>query len=62
MKRTTITIDEELLREARELTGINRVSDLLNESLAEVIRVNSARRLAALCGSDPDAYAAPRSR
>jgi hypothetical protein len=62
MLRTTVTIDGEQLEKAKELTGIKRTSDVINEGLSEVIRISSAKRLAALCGSDPTAYAAPRDR
>lgn len=60
--RTTVTIDDDLVRRASELTGISERSTLIRESLATLIRVESARRLAALGGSDPGAVAAPRQR
>ena len=60
--RTTVTIDDDLVRRASELTGISERSRLIRESLATLIRVESARRLAALGGSDPDAVATPRQR
>lgn len=60
--RTTVTIDDRLMERARELTGIDERSVLLRAGLESLIRVESARRLAALGGSDPDATAAPRRR
>jgi Arc/MetJ family transcription regulator len=60
--RTTVTIDDELLARATELTGITERSALLRDGLKTLIRVESARRLAALGGSDSDAIAAPRQR
>jgi Arc/MetJ family transcription regulator len=60
--RTTVTIDDELFARASELTGISERSALLRDGLETLIRVESARRLAALGGSDPDAMAAPRHR
>lgn len=60
--RTTVTIDDELLARAAELTGIREKSALLREGLATLVRVESARRLAALGGSDPTAVPAPRRR
>lgn len=60
--RTTITLDDALVEHASELTGIREKSALLRESLETLIRVESARRLAALGGSDPSAAAAPRRR
>jgi Arc/MetJ family transcription regulator len=60
--RTTVTLDDELLAKAAELTGISERSALLRGGLEMLIRVESARRLAALGGSDGDAAAAPRRR
>ena len=60
--RTTVTLDDDLLEQARELTGIVERSALLRSGLTALIRQESARRLAALGGSDPDAAAVPRRR
>ncbi len=60
--RTTITLDDDLVARAVELTGVREKSQLLRQGLETLIRVESARRLAALGGSDPDATAAPRRR
>lgn len=60
--RTTVTIDDALLAEASELTGITERSVLLRSGLEALIRAESARRLALLGGSDPEAQAAPRRR
>jgi Arc/MetJ family transcription regulator len=60
--RTTVTIDDDLLARASELTGITERSALLRDGLETLIRVESAKRLAALGGSDRDATAAPRRR
>lgn len=60
--RTTVNIDDDLLARASELTGITERSALLREGVETVIRVESARRLAALGGSDGGASAAPRHR
>jgi Arc/MetJ family transcription regulator len=60
--RTTVTIDDELLAKAAELTGVNENVALLRQGLQTLIRVESARRLAALGGTDPGAEAAPRRR
>jgi Arc/MetJ family transcription regulator len=60
--RTTVTIDDELLARATELTGITEKSALLRDGLETLIRVESAKRLAALGGSDAVATAAPRRR
>ncbi|NQX27107.1 type II toxin-antitoxin system VapB family antitoxin [Microbacteriaceae bacterium VKM Ac-2854] len=60
--RTTVTIDDELVEQAGELTGITERSALFRAGLEALIRIESARRLAALGGSDPDATSAPRTR
>jgi Arc/MetJ family transcription regulator len=60
--RTTVTIDDALLAKAAELTGVNERSTLLRDGLRALVRVESARRLAALGGTDPQATAAPRGR
>ncbi|WP_343602800.1 type II toxin-antitoxin system VapB family antitoxin [Mycobacterium sp.] len=60
--RTTVTIDDDLLARASELTGVTEKSALLRDGLKTLIRVESARRLAALGGSDERAAAAPRRR
>ena len=60
--RTTVTIDDELMARASELTGETERSALLRAGLITLVRVESARRLAALGGSDPRASASPRRR
>lgn len=60
--RTTVTIDDELLARASELTGETERSALLRAGLTTLIRVESARRLAALGGSDDAASAGARHR
>lgn len=60
--RSTVTIDDDLFARASELTGESERSALLRKGLETLIRVESARRLAALGGTDPAAVAAPRHR
>jgi Arc/MetJ family transcription regulator len=60
--RTTVTLDDDLLVRALALTGVTETSALVREGLKTLIRVESARRLAALGGSDPKASSAPRRR
>ncbi|NDJ91627.1 type II toxin-antitoxin system VapB family antitoxin [Mycolicibacter kumamotonensis] len=60
--RTTVTIDDALLEKAAELTGVHENAVLLRRGLETLIRVESARRLAALGGTDAQATAAPRRR
>lgn len=60
--RTTVTIDDELVARASELTGITERSALLRKALETLIQIEAGRRLAALGGTDPNAAAAPRRR
>lgn len=60
--RTTLNIDDDLLRQAIELTGIAEKATLLRESLKALIERESARRLALLGGSEPQIEAPPRRR
>ena len=60
--RTTVTIDDDLVARAQELTGVKERSVLLREGLETLIRVESARRLAALGGTESDAQASSRTR
>jgi Arc/MetJ family transcription regulator len=61
-KRTTVTIDEDLLEQARVILGLTEVSAIVNAGLQEIVRVDAARRLIALGGTVPGAEAAPRRR
>lgn len=60
--RTTLAIDDDLLAKARLFTGLNEESAIVREALKSLIERESARRLARLGGTDPDAVAAPRRR
>lgn len=60
--RTTVTLDDDLLARAEELTGIRERSVLIRDAVELLVRIESGRQLAALGGSDPGAEAAPRSR
>jgi Arc/MetJ family transcription regulator len=51
--RTTLNLDEELVAEARALTGIREKTALLHEGLRALIARESARRLAELGGTEP---------
>jgi Arc/MetJ family transcription regulator len=51
--RTTPTIDDQLLAEAQRITGVTEKSALVREGLRALIERESARRLAALGGSEP---------
>jgi len=60
--RTTVDLEEDLVEDAKRLSGIQEKTALLHEALRALISRESARRLAALGGSMPDAEAAPRRR
>jgi Arc/MetJ family transcription regulator len=60
--RTTLNLDDELVRRAAELTGRTEKATLVRLGLEALIAQESARRLTALGGSDPSASSAPRHR
>jgi Arc/MetJ family transcription regulator len=60
--RTTVNLDDELVRRASELTGRSEKAILVRLGLEALITQESSRRLAALGGSDPEASAPPRHR
>ena len=60
--RTTVALDDELLAEAQDLTGIREKSSLLREALKALIARESARRLVLLGGTAPDFTVPPRRR
>jgi len=51
--RTTLNIDDTLFREAARLSGIAEKTAVVRAGLEALIARESARRLAALGGSDP---------
>jgi Arc/MetJ family transcription regulator len=61
MMRTTVTIDDELYQSGLELAdpGMNK-ADLFREAINVFIRVQSAKRLAALGGKSPQMKSIPR--
>ena len=58
--RTTMNIDDNLLAEARRMTGIAQKTTLVSEALRALIERESARRLAKLGGSEPQLRDIPR--
>jgi len=60
--RTTVTLDDELLSQARTFTGIQENSALIQQALRSLVQREAARRLARLGGSAPHLEAAPRRR
>jgi hypothetical protein len=62
MARTTLNIDRTLLKEASELTGVSAKTSLVRLGLEALIARESARRLAALGGSEKRLAQVPRKR
>ncbi|HUX45923.1 MAG TPA: type II toxin-antitoxin system VapB family antitoxin [Terracidiphilus sp.] len=60
--RTTLALDDNLLRIAEEFTGMTEKTALVREALKALIERESARRLAALGGSAPEIQDIPRRR
>ncbi len=60
--RTTINLDDELLAEARRITGIKGRTALIHEGLRALIERESARRLARLGVSEVQLRPVPRRR
>ncbi len=60
--RTTINLDDELIKKARALSGITEKTALVRQGLEALIAMESARRLARLAGTEPNLAEAPRRR
>lgn len=60
--RSTLNIDDDLIEEARRLTGIKEKTALIRAGLEALIARAIAKRLAALGGTMPDFKAGPRRR
>jgi len=60
--RTTVALDDDLVRAAQEFTGVGEKTALLREALKALIERESARRLAALGGTMPELKRVPRRR
>ncbi len=55
-------VDDELVERARELTGIDEKTALVREGLRALVAMETARRLAALGGTEPELEDIPRRR
>lgn len=60
--RTTVALDDDLVRLAQEYSGVTERSALLREALRALIHMEASRRLAALGGTMPDLEEIPRRR
>ena len=60
--RATLSIDDDLLADAKKYTGMPETPTVVRMALQALIQREVAKRLIALGGSDPSAEAAPRRR
>ena len=60
--RTTIALDDDLLRIAKEFTGVAEKTALNRDALKALFERESARRLASLGGTMPALKSIPRRR
>ena len=60
--RSTINLDDNLMEQARSLTGTKETAALVRQALETLVRIESGKRLIALGGSMPEAEAPPRRR
>ena len=60
--RTTVMLDDDLVRIAQEFTGIAEKTALVDEALKALIERQSARRLAFLGSTMPELKNIPRRR
>lgn len=60
--RTTLALDDDLIRVAQEFTGVEEKTALVREALKALIERESARRLASLGATMPALKNVPRRR
>lgn len=60
--RTTLNIDDDLLRKAQRLSGMSEKTAVVHAGLEALIALESARRLAALGGTERRLRRVPRRR
>jgi Arc/MetJ family transcription regulator len=60
--RTSVELDDELVRLAQEFTGVGEKAALLREALKALIERESARRLASVGGTMSELKPVPRRR
>ena len=60
--KTTLNIDDTILKEASRLTGVREKTTLVRMGLEALVARRSAQRLASLGGSEPGAKRVPRRR
>lgn len=52
--RTTVTIDDKLMADAAEFSGLTEKSAIINRALRMLVEWEASRRLAAMGGTMPD--------
>jgi Arc/MetJ family transcription regulator len=60
--RTTLILDDDLLAKAAQLSGIDGKTALVHAGLRALVARESAKRLAALAGTEKELSPAPRRR
>ena len=60
--RTTINIDDEILKKASQLTGIKEKTSLVRRGLEALISLESSKRLARLGGTEKSLHPIPRRK
>ena len=60
--RTTVNLDDELLKDAKWLTGIDGTTRVVNAALKALVEREAARRWARMGGTMPDLQPSPRRR
>ena len=60
--RTTINIDDEILKKASQLTGIKEKTSLVRQGLEALISLESSKRLARLGGTEKSLHPIPRRK
>lgn len=60
--RTTLNIEDELVKKASELTGIKEKTSLIKHALEALISLESSKRLAKLGGTEKQLKPIPRRR
>ena len=58
--RTTLNLDDELMAQAQQLSGLTERTQLIREALLALVQRESARRLARLGGTQPELQPIPR--
>ncbi|MBW2266814.1 MAG: type II toxin-antitoxin system VapB family antitoxin [Deltaproteobacteria bacterium] len=60
--RTTLNIDDKILKKASQLTGVNEKTSLVRLGLEALIARESSKRLARLSGTENNLRSIPRRR